>query len=60
MKKFDVLGVIGIGAYGIVLKARNKKSNEISIYSHSRSIPSQSPIFRSQNFHSKHDLVGHF
>ena len=31
MKKFDVLGVIGIGAYGIVLKAKNKKTNEISI-----------------------------
>lgn len=31
MRKFDVLGVIGIGAYGIVLKAKNKENNEISI-----------------------------
>jgi hypothetical protein len=32
MRKFDVLGVIGIGAYGIVLKAKNKENNEISIF----------------------------
>lgn len=31
MKKFDVLGVIGSGAYGIVLKAKNKKTKEISL-----------------------------
>ena len=30
MKKFDVLGVIGVGAYGIVLKAKNKNTKEIS------------------------------
>jgi len=30
MRKFDVLGVIGTGAYGIVLKARNKETNKIS------------------------------
>ena len=29
MRKFDVLGVIGIGAYGIVLKAKNKENGEI-------------------------------
>ena len=29
MKKFETLGVIGIGAYGIVLKAQNKETNEI-------------------------------
>ena len=29
MKKFDTLGVIGIGAYGVVLKAKNKETNEI-------------------------------
>ena len=29
MRKFEVLGVIGIGAYGIVLKAKNKESKEI-------------------------------
>lgn len=28
-----MLGVIGIGAYGIVLKAKNKENNEISILS---------------------------
>ena len=31
MKKFETLGVIGIGAYGIVLKAQNKETNEIPI-----------------------------
>ena len=29
MKKFETLGVIGIGAYGIVLKAQNKETNQI-------------------------------
>lgn len=29
MKKYDTLGVIGIGAYGIVLKAKNRETNEI-------------------------------
>ena len=29
MKKFEPQGVIGIGAYGIVLKAQNKETNEI-------------------------------
>jgi len=32
MKKFDVIGVIGVGAYGIVLKATNKESKEISLF----------------------------
>jgi cyclin-dependent kinase-like len=32
MRKFEVLGVIGIGAYGIVLKAKNKETNEISTF----------------------------
>ena len=31
MKRFDVLGVVGEGAYGVVLKCRNKKTREISI-----------------------------
>ncbi len=30
MKRFDVLGVVGEGAYGVVLKCRNKKTREIS------------------------------
>ena len=29
MKKFETLGVIGIGAYGIVLKAQNKETGEV-------------------------------
>ena len=33
MRKFDVLGVIGIGAYGIVLKAKDKENHEIRIFS---------------------------
>lgn len=32
MKKFETLGVIGIGAYGIVLKAQHKETNEINIF----------------------------
>jgi len=30
MKRFDVLGVVGEGAYGVVLKCKNKKTREIS------------------------------
>ena len=29
MNKYEVLGVVGEGAYGIVLKCRNKTSGEI-------------------------------
>jgi len=29
MKKFEVQGVIGMGAYGVVLKAVNKQTKEI-------------------------------
>lgn len=29
MNKYEVLGVIGEGAYGVVLKCRNKESNEV-------------------------------
>lgn len=32
MNKFEILEVIGEGAYGIVLKCRNKENNEIGIY----------------------------
>lgn len=31
MNKYEVLGVVGEGAYGIVLKARNKETGEISL-----------------------------
>ena len=30
MSKYEVLGVVGEGAYGVVLKCRNKETNEIS------------------------------
>ena len=30
MKKYDILGVVGEGAYGVVLKCRNKHTKEIS------------------------------
>ena len=32
MKRFEVLGVVGEGAYGVVLKCKNKKSREISLF----------------------------
>lgn len=30
MNKYEVLGVVGEGAYGVVLRCRNKESGEIS------------------------------
>lgn len=30
MNKYEVLGVVGEGAYGVVLKCRNKENGEIS------------------------------
>ena len=32
MNKFEILEVIGEGAYGIVLKCRNKENNEIGFF----------------------------
>lgn len=29
MNKYEVLGVVGEGAYGVVLKCRNKENSEI-------------------------------
>lgn len=29
MNKYEVLGVVGEGAYGVVLKCRNKENGEI-------------------------------
>jgi serine/threonine protein kinase len=29
MNKYEVIGVVGEGAYGVVLKCRNKNTNEI-------------------------------
>jgi cyclin-dependent kinase-like len=31
MNKFEILEVIGEGAYGIVLKCKNKENNEIGL-----------------------------
>ncbi len=31
MNKYEVLGVVGEGAYGVVLKCRNKETGEIGI-----------------------------
>ena len=31
MNKYEVLGVVGEGAYGVVLKCKNKETNEIGI-----------------------------
>ena len=32
MNKYEVLGVVGEGAYGVVLKCRNKENGEYGIY----------------------------
>jgi cyclin-dependent kinase-like len=29
MKKYEILGVVGEGAYGVVLKCKNKETNEV-------------------------------
>jgi len=29
MNKYEILGVVGEGAYGVVLKCKNKENNEI-------------------------------
>ncbi len=31
MNKYEILGVVGEGAYGVVLKCRNRENNEICI-----------------------------
>lgn len=31
MKKFETIGVVGEGAYGVVLKCKNKQSKEFGI-----------------------------
>lgn len=31
MNKYEVLGIVGEGAYGVVLKCKHKETNEISI-----------------------------
>lgn len=32
MNKYEVLGVVGEGAYGVVLKCRNKENGETGTY----------------------------
>lgn len=32
MNKYEVLGVVGEGAYGVVLKCKNKETGEIGKY----------------------------
>lgn len=32
MNKYEILGVNGEGAYGVVLKCRNKETSEIGMY----------------------------
>lgn len=34
MNKYEVLGVVGEGAYGVVLKCKNKETNEIGYRQH--------------------------
>jgi hypothetical protein len=31
MNKYEVLGVVGEGAYGVVIKSKNRENNEIGI-----------------------------
>ena len=31
MNKYEILGVVGEGAYGVVLKCKNRETGEISI-----------------------------
>ena len=32
MNKYEVIGIVGEGAYGIVYKARNKETNEFGYF----------------------------
>jgi len=32
MNKYEVLGVVGEGAYGVVLRCRNKENNELGFF----------------------------
>ena len=34
MNKYEILGIVGEGAYGIVYKAKNKDSGEIGKYTY--------------------------
>lgn len=40
MNKYEVLGVVGEGAYGVVLKCKNKETGEIGLFK---------PYFQSQS-----------
>ena len=32
MNKYEILGIVGEGAYGVVYKAKHKETNEYGIY----------------------------
>lgn len=34
MNKYEIVGVVGEGAYGVVLKCKNKENGEIQYYSY--------------------------
>ena len=36
MNKYEILGVVGEGAYGVVLKCRNRENGEICTLNYSR------------------------
>jgi cyclin-dependent kinase-like len=45
MNKYEVLGVVGEGAYGIVLKCRNKENAEtVAIKKFKESVQSRRPV----------------
>lgn len=39
MNKYEIIGIVGEGAYGIVYKAKNKESGEIGIHFSSLKLP---------------------
>jgi cyclin-dependent kinase-like len=49
MNKYEILGIIGEGAYGIVYKAKNKETNDFG-KSLNLSYPNSSPIVAIKKF----------
>lgn len=39
MHKYDILGIVGEGAYGVVYKAKNKETNELGESLNTSSLP---------------------
>ncbi len=50
MNKYQVLGVVGEGAYGVVLKCRNKENGEIGKIEKLRIIKIKNKIIKLNNF----------